>query len=131
MGDSVQCLCFCVESGIREGFHINNVEFEGQIELARLKLSGLREFQSRERVVYRPRNSMCRGHVWKNRLEDIILERWRMKTVTHSTKIYLLSILCQVFGWKATLYGGSIESNEERKNVNIKLLVISTLPTVS
>lgn len=37
-----------MESGIREGFHINNVELEGQIELARLKLSGLKEFQSRE-----------------------------------------------------------------------------------
>ena len=46
-------------------------------------------------------------------------------------KNYLVSIMCQVFGWKATLYGGSIESKEEKKNVNIKLLVISTLPTVS
>lgn len=39
---------------------------------------------------------------------------------------------CYVPGfWMKSNYGGSIESKEERKNVNIKLLVISNLPTVS
>ena len=44
-GESVQCLCFCVDSGVREWFHNNNVEsetHEGWIGLARLKLSGFK-----------------------------------------------------------------------------------------